>query len=280
MSVGDFEFKLGWASEQEDTSYLHEKCSPLRIFGAYTPPKAIDPRKWLSIRFQMMESSCAGHGLTAAARVDNYFATRGGVIDLSPQFSYRVGQMKCGIRGDQGCTISGVVQGAKDYGVLLEEDLPYTGDYNLEPTRENFDAAKDHLVRTHTALYSYNDVFNFLAAGLGAVVIGIPWQESLANHRQTKEPVESVEGQSLGGHCVALVGYVEDKDSDGNNYIILVNSHGDQWGDRGTTLVASSVFRTWCGSPQCELSGISDMEVYNAGRADFLNNPPTYQPYR
>jgi hypothetical protein len=280
MSTGGLEFKLGWRDDVENREFLHEKGTPLRIFGAYTPPKAIDPRPWLTVRNQLRESSCSGHGLTGAARVINYFQTRGGVVDLSPQFSYRVGQMKCGIRGDQGCTITGVVQGAQDYGVLLEEDLPYTGDYALEPSRTNFDTARNHLVKTHTALYSYNDVFNFLAAGLGAVVIGIPWQESLANHRQTKEPIDSVDGQSYGGHCVFLPGYVEDLDRDGKNYTILGNSHGPEWGDRGFALIASSVIRDWCSNSGCELIGISDLEVFNAGRADFLNNPPTYQPIR
>ncbi len=206
----DYEFTLGWRQDIEDLDFLHEKSGvvPWNLVGAFKPPKSIDPTPYIDARNQLQESSCSGHGYTLAARFTNWIKTGGGlidgkIVDLSPQFIYNLGRKEAGITGDRGCTITGVVMAGKKYGVCREQTMPYTGRDNLDIPREAFEEGEQHLMRQNSPLYSYNDIFNGLAAGLGGVVIGIDWVESLAHHMETDEPIEELSGESYGKHCLS-----------------------------------------------------------------------------
>jgi len=281
--AGEFTGLMGWAHEQEDREFLHEKGKEFDLFGAFTAPEQIDPRGWLTIRNQGApppgEGSCAGHAMACGCRVLNWIGTQGDEIDLSPQFAYRVGQMCAGIRGDRGCTISGVIQGGIKYGVLLEELLPYSGSYDLEPTRENFDSAHDHLLKNFTPLYSYDDVFQWLASGVGVVIVGIQWTESMARHKGP-EPIEEMSGRVVGGHAQCWPGYTRRKGSKDRKYIVDINSWGEEWGDRGTAEFSPDVVDQICADKSCEVIGVSDLATYRAGRASWIMSNPLLHRFK
>jgi hypothetical protein len=279
--IDGFQFSLGYAIEHEDYEYLTEKGREFELVGAYTAPDQIDPSSWLCAnpKNQLRKNSCTGFGTTCAARITNWIGSEGTQVDLSEDFTYLTGQKEAGIRGDNGGTIAAVVQATKKYGLCREETMPYSEQYVTTVPREAFDEAGEHLIQSHTSLYSYEDVFKFLSAGIGAVVIGIPWVESLARHRGT-DPVEEVSGQVYGAHCVALGGYSSRQDDRGDKYLLLFNSHGPEWGDRGRAEIAPNVVRRWANGQSNSMIGISDMQVYKAGRADWIRRDPFFHGYK
>jgi hypothetical protein len=278
---GNLTVGLGYAIEHEDHEWLFDKSREFDLVGAYTAPEQIDPSSWLCAqpKNQLRKNSCTGFGTTCASRITNWIGSEGTEVDLSEDFTYLTGQKEAGIRGDNGGTIAAVVQAVKKYGLCREETMPYSPNYVTNVPREAFDEAGEHLIQSHTQLYSYEDCFKFLSAGIGAIVIGIPWVESLARHQGT-DPVEEVGGQVLGQHCVCLGGYPSDKDENGENYLLLFNSHGPEWGDRGRAKIAPKVIRRWASTQQVSIIGISDMQVYRAGRADWIRHHPFFHSYK
>ena len=124
----------------------------------------------------------------------------------------------------------------------------------------------------HSILRSYDDVFQFLASGTGAVEIGIPWRGSFANNDGV---VDVAAGGTYGGHDVAIVGYVADKKDDrGRKFLILANSHGRQWGNNGFALIAPRLFDEWGRDNYSEMIGMSDLEEYRPRRVDWIQDSP------
>lgn len=246
-----------WLSDEEDREGLAATASPIPDM-LYSAPESIDPRvlfpehKW--VENQASQGACAGHANTTILEYCLGIATQANPVQLSRQYSYICAQKKSRITGDRGSTIAGNVEVAQE-GVPREEFWPYTGKYHTSPPG-GWDAcyadAKNYRLAKHSVLRSYNDVFAWLASGTGAVNIGISWgvpdSPVCENYRKTG-----------GGHSVALIGYTTRKDSEGRNYILLLNSWGSNWGVGGFCEVSPRAIEQMLDSSYTVMIGMTDM---------------------
>lgn len=249
----------GYAARMERRDLLQSTQVAYRLPSAVEPPDEIDHRGWLQIENQGAEGSCSGHATSSVLEVCNYIATGGDVIQLSRMFCYLSGQIEAGLIGsDCGCTIQGVVESAKKRGVCMEATFPYSGRYETGiPDAAVFEAG-GHQARSHCVMQSERDCFTFLASGVGGIICGVPWIESLARNPGV---VEQLYGSTLGMHAIPLVGYSKTKDSQGRNFYWLPNSHGRQWGANGWAEISPSIVEYWIKS-SCVVIGVSDLAAY------------------
>lgn len=246
-----------WLGDEEDRDHLVATASPIpeMLFSA---PEEIDPRKLFPahrwVENQGSQGSCAGHANTTILEYCLGIAQMAEPVHLSRQYSYICAQKKSGITGDRGSTIDGNVRVASE-GIPEEQFWPYTGRYHTsppggwEPAQEN---AKKYRLAKHAVLKSYDEVFAWIASGTGAVNIGISWGVPDA-------PVCENYSRSGGGHAVALIGYTKRKDSQGRNYILLLNSWGANWGNGGWCEVAPKAIEQMLQSGYTVMIGMTDM---------------------
>lgn len=252
-------FKSGYRRELEPVAKLKAGSKPMLCKVPAHIPDQIDCRDWLQIENQGSQGSCSGHMLTSALEYCNWVQTKGGIVQLSRQFAYLNGQKHCGLFGeDQGGTIDGVCEAAKADGVPQESTFPYPGHYVTSIPQAAYDEAKGHKLRSYTFLKSYQEVFAYLATGVGAVCCGVPWVESFANNEGI---IEEQSGGMYGWHAIPLIGYSTRKSGMGNHYLWLPNSHGREWGENGWAEVAPQVVENWCQS-DCVVIGVSDLQEY------------------
>lgn len=259
---------LGWNTDVEDREYLRKGGAKYTVYG--TPkdaPASFDPRTILRTEDQGNMSSCTGHGGSSGLEACIYIDTQGTVKDvqMSRMFAYITGQRQSGISGDNGATISGLVQGFKQVGCSREESFPYPAKYTNRLPAEAVAEASKYKIVNHSSFSNYAEVFDWISRGMGPVVIGITWYNKLAQCSGIVE-TSDLRGGSLGGHCLLLWGYSERKDSQGRNYLWMLNSHGVQWGLRGWAEVAPSVVDTWGGGRNTEMIGISDLTSFDKAR--------------
>jgi hypothetical protein len=283
---------LGWLQHKEDAGHLKLTATPFRMQRKFAAPDEIDPRNWLRIADQGPMSSCSGHAMSSCLELLNWFRTGGQVIRLSRIFAYLAAQKMDGLLGrDTGATISGTLKAAKTFGVCLEKTFPYPRRYpDGIPTSALAEAAEYRVV-AHAVLCSYAEVFKFLSSGVGAIQLGIPWQQSLADNDGV---IEEARGHTFGGHTLAVLGYVAHRqDQRGRKYLIVANSHGLGWGDSGFALVAPQLFDDWGRYHDSHMIGVSDLDEYQprpinrifpldgeraGGGERSLRTPPTPPP--
>lgn len=257
--MADYSHLTGfWLGDEEDRAHLALTSVPLPEL-TYSAPEEIDPRKLFPnhrwVENQASQGSCAGHANTTIVEYCLGIATQKEPVHLSRQYSYIMAQKKSGISGDRGSTIDGNVRVAVD-GIPREEFWPYTGRYHTSPPggwEPCYEDAKNYRLAKHAVLRSYDDVFNWLASGTGAVNIGIRWGVPDA-------PVCENYRNSGGGHAVALIGYTTRKDADGRNYILLLNSWGPNWGAGGFCEVAPKAIQQMLQSTYTVMIGMTDMQ--------------------
>jgi hypothetical protein len=182
-------------------------------------------------------------------------------------YCYLQNQAACGLLGaDQGATIDGSVRAALQTGFALEETFPYPAQYQTSSPPAATAEGRLHLIRSHSVLRSYDEVFAWLSSGVGVVLIGVPWLSGMTRVG-AKMDRDDLRGSNLGGHAMVLHGYGGPGpepvvDGDGRPYVVLENSHDTTYGDGGFTLVTPRVVDYWTSSG-ATLIGISDMTTYS-----------------
>lgn len=236
----------GWLYEREDFAYLAD-CETGKwrdaVFGRFSAPEELD-RRWLRTENQAQQGSCQGHALTDVGEVCYHIATRGQVIQFSRQFAYIRSQIHDGgARGDVGSTLSSGAKVATTEGFCPEELWPYTGKYVTKPSGRTMEeclaAAAAFKLKTVERLRSYDDIFNWLAGGVGIPWIGIQW--------------------GSGGHSVSLPGYSKRKDKKGRNFLWMHNSWGTSWEHNGWKEIDPATVDAWFKHPYTVVLGGSDM---------------------
>jgi hypothetical protein len=248
-------FYLG---DEEDRQHLIDTASPMPEL-LYAAPEEVDPRKLFPahrwVENQASQGSCAGHANTTILEYCLGVATQKEPVHLSRQYSYIMAQKKSGISGDRGSTIDGNVRVAME-GIPREEFWPYTGRYHTSPPG-GMEAcqtdARDYRLAKHAVMRSYQNCFDWIASGTGAVNIGIRF--GVGN-----SPVCENYSNSGGGHAVALIGYSTRKDSQGRNYLWLLNSWGQNWGNGGWCEVAPKAIEQMFQSNYTVMIGMTDMQ--------------------
>ena len=228
----------GYPLELERRDELRDSATPFRVlYGDFTAPEEIDPRKWVRHDRQGNMGSCQGHGNTNVGEYLRGIAEGKPATTNAEQFSrlmaYLEAQRFDGLLGaDRGSTIAGGLKYATQVGFAPESVLPYATPYPTNAKRLVTDdmraAASEFKVRSHAWLTSYDAIFRYLASGVGGVETGTVWNKTFY---PVNGVVESVSTRNGGGHAYAYLGYSKRKDRHGRNYIWRLNSHDDSWAE-------------------------------------------------
>lgn len=268
------QFVSGWRSDIEHRTMLDQTAYEMALPAPKNAPAVIDPSNWLRVEDQMQQGSCEGVSISSCGELCFWIRTKGQIAQFSKQYSYVRAQEYDQLVGrDNGATIYGGVVAAKKYGFCLEELAPYTGKYYTKFSAEADADAATRKIQKHVKLNSYTDCFNFLASGIGGINFGIMLRQSFMN-TPASGIVESMSGSVVGGHAMAVVGYLDKRDSQGRQYLWGPNSWGTKFGRNGWVLWSPSLFDRFCKDPQCEVYGISDMDVPEPRDFDWLKDYP------
>lgn len=269
--VDDYGRSLGWCDDLEDRDALKAESLVLCCTAPFQAPSKIDMRGILRVENQGPIGSCSGNARTTVEECCMWLASGG---RHKPQFSrmgaYLAAQKLDGLLGnDRGATISGQAKAAKQFGTCDESVFPYPSGYTSRIPDAYWGEAAKRQTRNTVKLHNYHECREFLARGIGGIVIGIPWLASLAN---SKGLIEQASGKQYGGHALAIVGYLPGNeggksDNQGRPYLLMLNSHGTQWGREGWAIVAPSLFDRWGHDGYSEMIGFSDLE--NPNDPDF-----------
>lgn len=270
---------LGWLRDKEDFAFL-DSAPPFELprnYRAADVPEDFDPLGWFPALSQGQIGSCAGWGSTTAC--SGILSIQTGGADhrrFAPFFTYRMGQKRVGIEGDQGCTISGVVQSLMEDGLALDDECEYPDHYDPRVITERaIEAAKSRVIQQHFRCRGgYDDLWKLISSGVGLPIFGVPWTEELA---ETDGVIEGAGGRNYGGHCVAGAGWSKKRDRSGRHYIRWRNSHGPRYGDNGTALVAPSLIDQFCQDGYSEIIVVTDLSDFEDGpkrMGVFAKNSP------
>ena len=256
-------FGLGWNPdlEAQHAAALTALHQPLCALSAAIPD-VIDPRSTIHCNNQGPFNSCEGNSRAKCLEYCNWVIS-GTWTKLSARFSYLTTKIVDGtLNGpDAGASIAGGVLASTKYGECTEERLPYwnwsAGEQysnGIPPSATEMGLA--HRLRSSTPLRSYDEGIAFLGGGVGAITFGITWTTDL---RDCTGVITAVRGTALGGHAVAILGYIP---RGGERWPLLYNSHSKSWGDNGTALVAPRLFDDWCRNSPYGVYGVSDLPVF------------------
>lgn len=258
----------GYAIELENKDKIARTATaiPFRA-GDFEAPDEIDPRGIIKTENQKNQGACQGKAQTSVGESCLFIAT-GEKAQFSAQFAYIATQKIDGLVGrDQGSTISGGVENAKKNGFCPEEIFPYPDPVRYVSNIPDgaYEAASKFKIQSHAFLTSYDDVFNYLAAGQGAVEIGISWGGFNPNREGVIESFRA----GGGGHALCYLGYSKRKDRQGRNYLWLLNSHGENWGINGWAEVSPTAVDQTARHRNTVMAGMSDLTTPEPRKVDW-----------
>jgi len=238
-------------------------------FHAFDSSRGFDPRDWMRIENQSRMGSCQGHSISSCLEHLYYVATGGEIIHFSRLFAYIATQRIDGITGDRGSTISGGAKLLKEYGLPLEDTVPYRLPYPSSAQRrqilsdENYQKAKDFRARTFVYIKSFDEAWKWITGG-GALSIGISWPVS----KDARGLVTRFSGGRGGGHAIYGGGALTPEMSGFSEPVIAWgNSHGENYGDEG-----------WFYTTEKALESMLKSRNYRScvGFSDMLNVTPRF----
>jgi C1A family cysteine protease len=226
----------GWKPQQDDVrdldydkSYLARKLGPPRLL-----PPSVDLRPFEPPVFDQGQlGSCTANATCAAAEFLGFRVKK--AIPLSRLFLYYATRAAEGtITEDAGAELRDVIKVGHQRGICAETVWPY--DENRFADAPPPAAYAEAMTRLFTAYYSIDDntrakgVKTALADGL-PVIFGFSVYDAFESDAVAvtgKVPIPLPSDRPVGGHAVLAVGY-----DDGTNDVIVRNSWGPNWGDKG-----------------------------------------------
>lgn len=196
------------------------------------PPAEADLRPQMPpVYDQGQLGSCTGNAIAAAME---YERDRQGLSDFVPSrlfIYYNERALEGSVSSDSGAAIRDGIKVVNTDGVCPEPLWPYdVGMFAVKPPKRCFVAAKKDRVAEYLAVQTLGDLKDAIASNV-AVVFGFTVYESFESPQvaQTGVMPMPTRGEStVGGHAVVAVGY-----SDPKSQVIVRNSWGASWGDRG-----------------------------------------------
>jgi len=272
--MNDFEF-TGYDPTIENRDAIKAGSTEIAFtMRDFSTPEEIDPRILMRHDKQGNMGSCQGFSLTNACECVWAIAQGGFSAErqLSQLFAYLESQrMSQGLLGrDAGSTIEGGLKVATQIGMLPEKYLmystPYPSNARTLVTDDMRMKAHPYKIRSFTWLESYDDIFKYLASGVGAVHTGTVWNDSFYAKNGV---LDSISLRNGGGHATAWLGYSKRKDSRGRNYIWRLNSHNDSW-----TEIAPSVIDALCRHQWTSIVGVSDLSTPGPRKVSWMQSRP------
>jgi hypothetical protein len=243
MSSSDYaEAGLGYRRDLEDFVGLAAGAQAQDTFicGDIDPKQLGSPMGLIDVikgENQGQMNSCAGNSGSSILEACLWHQSGGTVhTQLSRMFAYVNGQRHCGINGDSGATLKGVIDGFQAEGCPKEEFAPYTGQYYTRFGQEAQADARNQKLKSYMAVTDVEQVYEGLAKKIGGLYLGINWVPE-ARNPEAGGYIHSFRSQGGRGgyHAVCMLDWCEEKDNEGYPYLRLFNSHGSNYGDRGTS---------------------------------------------
>ena len=201
-------------------------------------PPAVDLRHLCSpVRDQGQLGSCTGFAIAVGMREFLENKMTGTLVGMSPLFLYyEERKLENTIKEDSGAQPRDGMKVLAKLGCAPEQDDLYnpTVFANAPGAKALKDATRFKIAAYHR-LQTLADMQACLAGGNG-FVLGFKVYESFESQAvaQTgKMPMPQANEKSLGGHAVFAAGYQTDPQSPGGGYLIIKNSWGARWGDKG-----------------------------------------------
>lgn len=220
-------------------------CASGAIPDEFLPP--------LTKKNQRRTYTCAGHADSTGREYLNWITT-GTTEVYSALAAYLFAKQRYdGSSRDNGTSISSLFQAGQADGLCREETCPFQGVVDRSAlTAAAIAEAKQHTHGTYVRLRGYDQVWQFLTAQLGFVIVGTKWfdgqtVQSLGDRRET---LAAMRGGLLGYHARAIVGWYAGGD---RRDLRIWNSHGD-----GGRRLAAEVVDDWSDDPMCEIIGCSE----------------------
>lgn len=156
---------------------------------------------------------------------------------LSTLFLYYEERVLMGtVNQDSGATMRDGMKVLANTGVCSESNWPYIiNKFKQKPPDLAYQDAKQFKISIYSRILNLTDIKTALATGNG-VVFGFLVFESFETEEVATTGIMSMPklGEDiLGGHAVFVCGYKDDPEWAGGGYLIIKNSWGTGWGDKG-----------------------------------------------
>lgn len=168
------------------------------------------------------------------------------VKQLSRMYAYLKGQQIFGNFGrDAGCGIAAIVK-AMQNGCCEESVFPYPSSYSTRIPAGVDQNAVNHKILSHAMAEDFDQAVDAMD-GCGVLDFGTIWTNSMHNFRGLVLDLEHVkEDGSRSGHSYAGVGFTKHQ---GEEHIIVANSHSERWAQGGYALMTKRAFQYLVGRP-------------------------------
>jgi hypothetical protein len=239
-----------------------------RAFGGTTNrltyAEEFDPRPIIRKEDQRRRNSCVGNGVSSCGEMCAWLDSGG---ELKVQFSrwgmYILAQTLSGPRpgktwlgADQGAGVDGAIKAAVKWGFPLESAWAYPADnerYSTKIPDGALETGEPFKLQQHAAIRSYDEGFEWVTQGKGALLIGIDWTTGLDTATGDIRMSE-LKTRVIGGHCEFIAGW----DKDGKMWV--GNSHlNREW-----RKAPPEVIDYW--AKRGEVYGLSDLKDVKASR--------------
>lgn len=235
--------------------------------AAYHPP--------LTQKNQRRTNTCAGNAFATGRELLNYQRT--GTIEVySALAAYLLAKrLFDGSNNDNGTSISSLFRSAAQSGTPRESSCPFRESWDRHTlTPAALLEAKQHPIGQFVRLWGYEQIRRFQLAGLGFMVLGGPWYQSMSvqDLGSRRETPAAYGGELLGMHARTLTGWYsrdEMREYDAHDERLdleVWNSHGD-----GPRPISADAIDRIAGDPQCEVIGCMDQTEFAPQRVvDWL----------
>jgi C1A family cysteine protease len=228
--------KLGWKRDLPDPrDFKFKITSPYSISKLLLSelPPTIDLRNACpNVYDQGNLGSCGANAMGAAFQFEQ---KKQGIQDFMPSrlfIYYNTRVLEGTVNSDAGVTLRNVMKTMVDTGVCPEKMWRYGKCFKKKPSNECYVEAMKHQVLEYLRVTHLLSEIKICLADGNPIVFGMMLYESFMSDDVTnsgKVPMPNLSSESaIGGHAVMAVGY-----DDSKNVLIVRNSWGYGWGDRG-----------------------------------------------
>lgn len=205
-------------------------------------PRLVDLRQGCSpIVDQGNLGSCTANAIASGLREYMLLGAKLKLVFLSRLFLYyEERKIEGTINVDSGASLRDGMKVLNKLGVCPEDDQPYIISlFRQKPSKHAYQHAKKYKIDVYDRVWDLNDLKLAIAEN-NPVVCGIKVYSSFESEdvaRTGKVPMPKSYEPILGGHAVLAVGYDDKK-----QIVILRNSWGTSWGDKGYFYIPYKVF--------------------------------------
>lgn len=208
-------------------------------FTHWTELKDIDLRDGCkAARSQGYIGSCTAFAATA---LFDFIRRKNSAVNWlpSPLFTYYATRLAANLENqNSGATVKEALKSTVRDGVCMERLWPYEqAKYTERPPEEAWTDAQKHQALEYLWIDDYDK-----NVWLNCLNDGYPFMFGMYLYNSFFDPLVNLMGgfipepdreneKRVGGHCMMAVGYI--KDYNGKEYVIVQNSWGPDWGDRG-----------------------------------------------